>query len=351
MGIQNLMNMIKKYCPEAIRKIDIKELKGKTIAIDTSMLIYRYVIAIRNTGKDMLNNDGDLTSHLNGIFYKTLTFLDAGIKPIYIFDGAPPAIKDALLKERRKKKNDALKNVEDVKKFKSSFSLTKEHIEECKILLELMGIPYIVAPEEADPLCSYLTQIGVIDGICTEDMDVLTFGGTIIYRGLMGYSKTNSKIDILEISLEGILTGLELDYEQFVDLCVLLGCDYCDTIKYMGKAKAYVALRSGKYLKEIIETQTSPVLHSKTLYTAKKYFMECTGKINIKKTDIKWKTINTDALIDFMVEKHGFDLIKMKTLVNSAERKYKLINITEKNTTTVHKIIKEKNNYCLFIDE
>ena len=57
-------------------------------------------------------------------------------------------------------------------------------------------------------------------------MDILTFGSKRIYRNLGSFKKTT-----LEINLEDILEKIDLDYDQFIELCILLGCDYCDRIK------------------------------------------------------------------------------------------------------------------------
>lgn len=80
----------------------------------------------------------------------------------------------------------------------------------------------------------------------TEDMDALTFGklkvrelvgsnflGTeILVRGF-----NNKKEPILEISFNQMLKELDMPYEQFIDLCILCGCDYTEAIE--GKPMNY----------------------------------------------------------------------------------------------------------------
>jgi DNA excision repair protein ERCC-5 len=78
-----------------------------------------------------------------------------------------------------------------------------------------MGIPYIIAPEEADSQCAELVKCGIADGVLTEDMDIMTFGANKIYRNLTSYKK-----DTLTISMEDVLNVLDVNYEQFIELCL-----------------------------------------------------------------------------------------------------------------------------------
>lgn len=58
------------------------------------MSIYQFLIAVRSTdGNQLTNESGDTTSHLMGILYRTVRMVENGIKPCYVFDGKPPAMK------------------------------------------------------------------------------------------------------------------------------------------------------------------------------------------------------------------------------------------------------------------
>ena len=56
------------------------------------MSIYSFLIAVRSDGQQLMSDTGETTSHLMGLFYRTLRMVDNGIKPLYVFDGAPPVL-------------------------------------------------------------------------------------------------------------------------------------------------------------------------------------------------------------------------------------------------------------------
>jgi flap endonuclease-1 len=108
----------------------------------------------------------------------------------------------------------------------------QEQNEECRRLLKLMGIPFVIAPCEAEAQCAELCKSGKVFAAGSEDMDTLTFQSPILLRHLT-FSEAR-KMPIIEVHLDSVLAGLEMNMDQFVDLCILLGCDYCDSIKGIG---------------------------------------------------------------------------------------------------------------------
>ncbi len=168
------------------------------------------------------------------------------MKPLYVFDGKPPQMKRAELEERRKKREearidlDAAKEAgdqEDIDKFtKRLVSVSKEHGEECKRLLNLMGMPIVNAPCEAEAQCAELCKAGRVYCTATEDADALTFGTPLLVRHL-NISEAR-KVPVVEISLDRVLSGMQLSMPQFIDLCILCGCDYTDKIKGIGPKTA-----------------------------------------------------------------------------------------------------------------
>jgi flap endonuclease-1 len=186
------------------------------------MSIYSFLIAVRSDGQQLMNETGETTSHLMGLFYRTLRMVDNGIKPLYVFDGAPPKLKSGELAKRFQRKTEAKAaeeeaketgTAEDVEKFsRRTVRVTREHNEECRRLLKLMGIPFIVAPTEAEAQCAVLARAGKVYAAASEDMDTLTFDTPILLRHLT-FSEQR-KEPIQEIHLDRALEGLGMERKQ-----------------------------------------------------------------------------------------------------------------------------------------
>ncbi|THU81728.1 PIN domain-like protein [Dendrothele bispora CBS 962.96] len=262
MGIKGLTSLIAENAPNAIKEHDIKTLFGRKVAIDASMSIYQFLIAVRQRDGEMLTNDsGETTSHLMGFFYRTIRIVENGIKPAYVFDGKPPELKKGVLskrfarREEAKEEGEEAKEVgtaEDVDRFsRRTVKVTKQHNEECIRLLKLMGIPVVVAPSEAEAQCAELARGGKVYAAGSEDMDTLTFNAPILFRHLT-FSEAK-KQPISEINLQVALKGFGMDMSQFIDLCILLGCDYLEPIKGVGPKSALKLIREHGSLDKVVE--------------------------------------------------------------------------------------------------
>ncbi|XP_031651168.1 flap endonuclease 1-like [Oncorhynchus kisutch] len=81
-------------------------------------------------------------------------------------------------------------------------------------------------------------------------MDGLTFGTGVLLRQLT--ASEAKKLPIQEFLFSSLLQDINLTHEQFIDLCVLLGCDYCGTIKGIGPKRAIDLIKHGS-IEEILE--------------------------------------------------------------------------------------------------
>lgn len=220
------------------------------------MSIYQFLIAVRSEGTQLSNDAGETTSHLMGIFYRTLRMMDHGIKPVYVFDGKPPTLKSGELAKRLERRQEAQAGLEkaqetgdaeNLDKFsRRTVKVTRQHNDDCKKLLKLMGVPYVEAPCEAEAQCAALARAGKVYAAGSEDMDTLTFGSSVLLRHLT-FSEAR-KEPIKEIRLDKVLEGLQLSMAEFIDLCILLGCDYCDSIKGVGPKRAVDLIKEHKSL-------------------------------------------------------------------------------------------------------
>lgn len=93
MGIHGLSKLLADQAPKCIIENTIGSYFGRKIAIDASMSIYQFLIAVRSEGNVLMSEMGETTSHLMGMFYRTIRMLENGIKPVYVFDGKPPELK------------------------------------------------------------------------------------------------------------------------------------------------------------------------------------------------------------------------------------------------------------------
>ncbi|CAA7265483.1 unnamed protein product [Cyclocybe aegerita] len=262
MGIKGLTALLSQHAPNAIKEHDIKTLFGRKVAIDASMSIYQFLIAVRQRDGEMLTNDaGETTSHLMGFFYRTIRIVENGIKPAYVFDGKPPEMKKGVLSKRFEKREEAKAEgeeaketgtAEDMDRFsRRTVKVTREHNEECRRLLKLMGIPVVIAPSEAEAQCAELARGGKVYAAGSEDMDTLTFKAPILFRHLT-FSEAK-KQPISEINLQVALDGLDMNMSQFVELCILLGCDYLEPIKGVGPKSALKLIKEHGSLKAVLK--------------------------------------------------------------------------------------------------
>ena len=89
-------------------EVEIEFFRGKSLAIDAYNALYQFLSIIRQpNGTPLKDHLGRVTSHLSGLFYRTVNFIEAGLKPIYIFDGVPPEIKEMEISKRRRLKEEA----------------------------------------------------------------------------------------------------------------------------------------------------------------------------------------------------------------------------------------------------
>ncbi len=262
MGIKGLTALISDEAPGAIKEMEIKTYFGRKVAIDASMSLYQFLIAVRqNDGQQLMTESGETTSHLLGFFYRTLRMIDYGIKPMYVFDGTPPDLKKELLKKRFGRREEAReqeeeqKDVADVEKMdqlaRRQVRPTRQHNEEVRQLLKLMGIPCVIAPSEAEAQCAELARAGKVFAAGSEDMDTLTFGTPILLKHLT--ASEQKKLPVHQVDLPKALEGLQMDMRQFIDLCILLGCDYLDPIKGIGPKTALKLIREHKSLENVVE--------------------------------------------------------------------------------------------------
>lgn len=229
MGIKLLNTFIKSKCknPNSISKIHLKNLKGKKIAIDTSIYMYRYI------GDDALIEN----------FYSLCSlFYEYEIIPVFVFDGKPPEEKNEEIQTRKAEKKSAKEKYEklekeynntndlvlksDIKKkmdlLKNQFiKVTKKDTENVKLLIKYFGMSYIDSKGEADTTCALLELTGRVYAILSEDMDLFAYGCSKILRY---FSLINHNCLLYNVPL--ILNDIGISKETLKLLCCVSGNDY-----------------------------------------------------------------------------------------------------------------------------
>lgn len=346
MGIKGLMKLLDEEAPGCYRETTLENYLGRIVAIDASMQLYQFMIQIRamsggnggsSLAQQLTNEAGEVTSHIHGFFSRSIRLMESGLKPIFVFDGKPPTLKGGILAKRKAQKEKAERELAEAeaklleaanteardeaieeanKAAKRTVHVSKEHNEDVKQLLRLMGIPVIEAPCEAEAQCAELCKKGKVFAIGTEDMDSLTFGTPILLRNLT--QPQSAKKPVLEIHYAKILgpDGLNLTAEQFIDLCILCGCDYCECIKGVGPKTALKLIREygslEAVLKNIDRTKHSvPEDLEQNLDAVRALFSkpEVTQGEDI---EINFSAPDEEGIIKFLCEKHGFDPERVK---------------------------------------
>lgn len=274
MGIKDLYPVIKDAAPGQIMSYHLSELAGYRFAIDISVFLYKY---IRSAGPERW---------MNTFILLMCTLKKHGIKAVCIFDGPNPPIEKKEEQDRRRAENqksvnrlheairirdklqddyipfddplgpslkkeaqviiggrrgqvdtvnyhdatdvvDAL-NILIEKLERQTLPITDEHRDTAMLIVEMMGLHGIQAYGEAETLCAYLAVTGKVDAVVTEDTDVLAYG-TPLMLAFKDFKLNEEKV--VGIHLPSLLEEMEMDIDEFRDLCILLSCDYNSRVK------------------------------------------------------------------------------------------------------------------------
>ncbi|KAI5072426.1 hypothetical protein GOP47_0012532 [Adiantum capillus-veneris] len=112
-------------------------------------------------------------------------------------------------------------------------SVSGEMFSECQELLQMFGLPYIIAPMEAEAQCAYMDSVGLVDGVVTDDCDVFLFGGRNVFKNIFDDRKYVETYYMKDVESE-----LGLDQEKLILMALLLGSDYTEGISGIGIVNA-----------------------------------------------------------------------------------------------------------------
>lgn len=294
MGIKHLHQLLQKYAPQCYIKKHLSEFAYQRIAIDISLYLYKY---------KAISGDRWIESFI----YLISCLRKWNIHCVFVYDNKAPVEK---LKEQQRRRETRVKQgdrvlelEEDIKRYENGGEASEKMIEICKKegvvsllrnhkqmidlplikrkvesmksmiisiteedlklsrdLFDLLDIPYMIAISEAEAYSSYLCIHEKIDAVLSEDTDVLAYGAPIFLTKIDTMNDT-----VVCINYQNMLDELDMTKETFVDLCIMLGCDYNSNIPKVGPEKSYAFLKKYKCIEEIMDynDEQKDILHYK----------------------------------------------------------------------------------------
>ena len=282
MGIKNLHKLLEKYSKECYKNKHLSEYSYKKVARDISLYLYKYKAIAGNRWVESFIN-----------LLNALRKYD--IHCVFVYDGQAPIEKLEEQKRRRDSRENQSKKIAELEKQIEDFekngiigslieelcenkvsslfrkqvvknyninlaksklesmknmliSITPEDIKLTKDLFDVMKIPYIQAPHEAENFCAHLAIYEKVDYVLSEDTDVLVYATPIFLTKIDTLNHT-----IVEINYDKILEGMEMSKETFTDMCIMCECDYNSNIYLIGPEKSYTLLKSYKNIENVLD--------------------------------------------------------------------------------------------------
>ena len=205
MGVKTLWTVID--CSGESSTID--GLRGKTVAIDLAGWV------VSNNQCRAMMGGKVAKPHLRNVFFRTAALVMAGVKPIFILDGAAPELKRATM-EARKATQGGGGEVKSMARTR-----LKALMNECRFLLSAMGVKCIQADGEGEALCGRMNADGLVDAVMSDDSDAFCYGARVVMRNFGANAKDMERFDMSKIE-----RTLGLSRDRMVVMAVLLGCDF-----------------------------------------------------------------------------------------------------------------------------
>jgi flap endonuclease-1 len=317
------------------KTVRLEDLSGKSIAIDAYNALYQFLAIIRQPdGTPLKDTMGRITSHLSGLLYRTSNLVEMGIKPVYVFDGTPPTLKEVEIKRRMKAKEEALiryeqaikeGKIEEARMYAQATSRLKDYMaEDSKKLLDLMGIPWVQAPSEGEAQAAHLVKRGDADYCASQDYDSLLFGAPRLVRNvtISGRRKLPSKNVYIEVvpevvELESVLRECNITYEQLIDVGILIGTDFNpDGVKGLGPKTALKLIKEHGNIEnamQYLKNAEFPVEPQRI----REIFLHPKVTDNYK---IEWKEPDIEGIVNFICRERDFSEERVRKAVEKMQK-------------------------------
>lgn len=316
------------------RETELTFLRGRDFAVDANNVLHQFLSLIRTReGESLTDGRGCITSHLIGLVNRSTRLMsefDMGL--VFVFDGKPPRLKQREIEERRNVRERAereWKEAYEAGDYRTAFSkavragkLTKEMIEDSKRTLELLGIPYIQAPSEAEAQAAELAKRGDVWASNSQDYDSLILGTprlvrylTISGREFLPSKRLSRRLKPEIIELQEFLAKNGIDQEQLVDLAILIGTDFNRGIKGVGPKKGLALIKEYGSLesmpKDIISKLPGEMEEIRSIFRKPEVTHEYS---------IQYRPTQEEALYEFLCEEKGFSRSRLELAVERMKR-------------------------------
>jgi exonuclease-1 len=229
-------------------------LKGETVAVDSYVWLHR---ALFTCARELC--EGRATDKYVSYFLRQLDVLQrAGITPLCVFDGGPLPSKRAEEEARAARRADSLAKAREHLRsgngqaaqecFSRAVDVSPAMAARVISALCSAGVQFVVAPYEADAQCALLAASGLCSAVLTEDSDLLAHGCSRVLFKLDSARGTVEEICLDRLPLCRELSFAGWSHAQFLQLCVLSGCDYINSPPGVGVKKAHALLKKFKSL-------------------------------------------------------------------------------------------------------
>ena len=337
MGVTGLKEIIPKECRI---EHELKALSGKKVALDAYNALYQFLAAIRQEdGTPLMDSRGRITSHLSGLFYRTINMLENGIKVAYVFDGKSPEAKVEEIKRRMKVKEEASRKYEEAirkgdleaarRYAMMSSKLTSDMVEEAKRLLDAMGVPWVQAPAEGEAQAAYMARKGDVWAAGSQDYDSLLFGSPRLVRNLTITGKRklpgkNVYVEVKpeEIELDCVLKKLGITREQLIDIAILIGTDYNPGgVPGVGPKTALRLIKTYGSLEKAIKVLPQARFPMDPV-KIRELFLNPPVTDNYK---LEWREPDEKRIIEILVKEHDFNPERVKRALERLKKAWRLV--------------------------
>lgn len=313
--------------------ITYSDLNDTKISVDALNVLYQFLSIIRQRdGTPLKDSDGNVTSHLSGIFYRTTMLVENNIDPVYVFDGEMPDLKSTEAAERRKKRQEAEKEWEELKeegKIDEAFSkamqsskVTGNMVDETRELLEAMGIQYVDAPSEGEAQAAHMTRKGSVDAVGSQDWDCLLFGASEMIKNLTSRKKrktgkgSSREISTQRIALDDVTSSLGISRKKLVWMGILIGTDFNPKgVKGLGPKRSLKTVKKHESFEDVMNDSKVEWTHDNSAYKIRDFFMNPPTK----EADLGSGELDRSKVKEILVDRHEFSEDRVSSNLDDLE--------------------------------